>query len=41
MMWIGRLEIVTALVLFTPGFYRELYMNRRGGRWRRAKARKG
>ena len=32
MMWIGRLEIVTALVLFTPGFYRELYMNRRWGR---------
>ena len=31
-MWIGRLEIVTALVLFTPGFYRELYMNRRWGR---------
>ena len=29
LMWIGRLEIMTALVLFTPGFWRELAANRR------------
>ena len=28
-MWLGRLEIVTALVLFTPGFWKELYNERR------------
>lgn len=28
MMWIGRLEVVTALVLFTPGFWKDLIMNR-------------
>ena len=29
MMWIGRLEIVTALVLFTPGFWHDLMLNRK------------
>lgn len=29
LMWLGRLEIVTALVLFTPGFWKELYNERR------------
>ncbi len=29
LMWIGRLEIVTALVLFTPGFWKELMSERR------------
>lgn len=29
LMWVGRLEIITALVLLTPTFWRELYQNRR------------
>ena len=29
LMWIGRLEIVTALVMFTPGFWKDLTSNRR------------
>lgn len=29
LMWVGRLEIITALVLLTPTFWRELYENRR------------
>ncbi len=29
LMWIGRLEVVTALVLFTPSFWKELTANRR------------
>ncbi len=29
LMWIGRLEIITALVLFTPGFWKELLSERR------------
>lgn len=32
LMWIGRLEIITALVLFTPGFWKELLSNRRSRR---------
>ena len=32
LMWIGRLEILTALVLFTPGFWRELYLNHRANK---------
>lgn len=27
LMWIGRLEIITALVFFTPGFWKELWLN--------------
>ncbi len=29
LMWIGRMEIITALVLFTPGFWKELMFDRR------------
>ena len=29
LMWIGRLEIVTALVMFTPGFWKDLTSNRK------------
>lgn len=32
LMWLGRLEILTALVLFTPGFWREMYLNRRANK---------
>ena len=41
MMWVGRLEIVTALVLFTPGFWKDLMANRkyRNHRSRRARRR--
>lgn len=35
MMWIGRLEVVTALVMFTPGFWKELTSDRRYLRSRR------
>lgn len=27
LMWIGRMEIITALILFTPGFWKELWLN--------------
>ena len=37
MMWIGRLEIVTALVLFTPGFWRELVVNRKHRKMNKAR----
>ncbi len=43
LMWVGRLEIVTALVLFTPGFWKELLIHRRpraaGRRFRGIRAR--
>ena len=41
MMWVGRLEIVTALVLVTPGFWKDLMANRkyRNHRSRRARRR--
>lgn len=29
LMWVGRLEIATALVLFTPGFWKEIAANRK------------
>ncbi len=29
LMWMGRLEVVTALLLFTPGFWKELWFNSR------------
>ena len=31
-MWLGRLEILTGLILLTPGFWREYIMSRRLGR---------
>ena len=37
MMWIGRLEIVTALVLFTPGFWHELVVNRKHRKMNKAR----
>ena len=37
MMWIGRLEIVTALVLFTPGSWRELVVNRKHRKMNKAR----
>ncbi|MCQ2052591.1 MAG: hypothetical protein MJZ03_01445 [archaeon] len=30
-MWLGRLEILTGLILFTPGFWREYMRSRRAG----------
>lgn len=35
-MWIGRLEVVTALILLTPGFWKDVWLNSRARR--RAKA---
>ena len=32
LMWVGRLEILTALVLFTPGFWKELLSDHRPGK---------
>lgn len=32
LMWIGRLEIVTALILFTPGFWKDVWLNSRARR---------
>ncbi|MBR2255559.1 MAG: TrkH family potassium uptake protein [Candidatus Methanomethylophilaceae archaeon] len=29
LMWVGRLEVFTALVFFTPGFWREIWMSHR------------
>ncbi|MFT0898289.1 TrkH family potassium uptake protein [Candidatus Methanoprimaticola sp. MG2] len=29
LMWIGRLEVVTALILFTPGFWKDVWLNSR------------
>ncbi len=37
LMWMGRLEIMTALVLFTPGFWKELLNERRFGKSMRSK----
>ena len=41
LMWIGRLEIITALVLFTPGFWKELLSERRFKRRAHTESRKG
>ncbi len=35
LMWLGRLEILTALVLVTPGFWREIVLDRRARRIKR------
>lgn len=32
MMWIGRLEIVTAVLMFTPAFWKEVWLNSRAKR---------
>lgn len=32
LMWIGRLEIVTALIMFTPGFWKDVWLNSRARR---------
>ncbi len=32
LMWIGRLEIVTAIIMFTPGFWRDVWLNSRSRR---------
>ncbi len=37
LMWVGRLEIMTALVLFSPGFWKELLSERRFGKSMRSK----
>lgn len=39
LMWIGRLEIVTAVVLFTPGFWKDVWLNSRANRKGRAHGR--
>lgn len=36
MMWIGRLEVITAIVLFTPGFWKEVWLNSRANHKNRA-----
>ena len=33
-MWVGRLEILTALILLTPGFWKEYMMSRRSRHWK-------
>ncbi|MDO5852469.1 MAG: TrkH family potassium uptake protein [Thermoplasmata archaeon] len=32
LMWIGRLEVVTAVVMFTPGFWKDVWLNSRSRR---------
>lgn len=32
LMWMGRLEIVTAAILFTPGFWKDVWLSGRAGR---------
>lgn len=32
LMWIGRLEIITAVIMFTPGFWKEIWLNSRARR---------
>lgn len=32
LMWIGRLEIVTALIMLTPGFWKDVWLNERSRR---------
>ena len=36
LMWVGRLEVITAVVLLTPGFWKEVWLNSRANRRDRA-----
>ena len=35
LMWIGRMEVVTALMIFTPGFWKDVWLNSRANRMSR------
>ncbi|MBQ8178970.1 MAG: TrkH family potassium uptake protein [Candidatus Methanomethylophilaceae archaeon] len=40
LMWLGRLEILVALTLFTPSFWREVWLNSRASRGARSRNRR-